>query len=486
MFMEQTIYQSLGLYRRRQAFWPRWEIPVLTILVALLICFALLPFVDLETSLIVFLLAVLVATWLGGFGAGMVSMVIGLVVSIYFFRSHALPYQHTRDAVQLSIFVACALVSSFLIASLTRAHIRAEEMTKALTEERLRLDQSRKRVANILESTNDGFIAFDRAWRFTYVNQHMEKLLGKKRDELMGKIIWDEFPEIIETSLYKKYHEAIEYNRIVMFECFVPLLHGWFLVHAHPSEEGLSSYITNITARRNAEQRKDDFIGIVNHELKTPLTSTKIFAEVLQRRFEKMGDTESSGYLSKMDLQLDKLSKLVVSLLNVSKINEGKMELKKEKFSINEVITETIQELKLVNPSHHITFDVLLEIQIDADKEKMKQVVTNLLSNAIKYSPHDREIIVRLTQNPDAVIVSVTDRGIGIPQNQLHRIFDRFFQVNTSPEKMRKYPGLGLGLYISREIIIIHGGTMWVKSEEGKGSTFFFSIPDFRATEIMP
>jgi two-component system OmpR family sensor kinase len=232
--------------------------------------------------------------------------------------------------------------------------------------------------------------------------------------------------------------------------------------------------------RRNEERlqllvdEKDEFISIASHELKTPLTSIKAFAQILERTFTQKGDTQSQAYLHRMNIQINRLSNLVMDLLDVTKIQAGKVSLRKEQFDINTLIDEVIAD---VSPAtkHIIKRKGHAQVIVTADPGRIDQVLTNFLSNAIKYSPGNAEIIVHLEIRKNTVVVGVQDFGVGVPKEEVDKIFDRFYQVKKN--RVRHDPSLGLGLYISSEIIARHHGKIWVESTENNGSTFYFSLP---------
>ncbi|HLG63549.1 MAG TPA: ATP-binding protein [Ktedonosporobacter sp.] len=232
---------------------------------------------------------------------------------------------------------------------------------------------------------------------------------------------------------------------------------------------------TDITEQKRLEQQKDEFIGIASHELKTPVTSIKAYAQLLERRFRRMGDESSSQMLRKMDAQLNKLTNLIRDLLDVTKIESGKLQLHKSSFDLNELIAEIVEETQRTATNHAFIQELSASAMLYADRDRIGQVLTNLLTNAVKYSPEANTIVIRTIHKDGAIITSVQDFGIGIPEEEQSQIFERFFRVDGAVQET--YPGLGLGLYISSEFIKRHHGTIWVESKAGKGSTFSFSLP---------
>lgn len=231
--------------------------------------------------------------------------------------------------------------------------------------------------------------------------------------------------------------------------------------------------ITDITDRQELEARKDDFMNMVAHELKTPLTTTKVFSQILEKDFLKKKDRKSVEYIHKMNGQIDKLAELVHDLLDVTRINAKGLQMHKETFIIKDLAKEIIDSLQNIT-KHPIQFDWHTTSPVFADKERIRQVLMNLLTNAIKYSPQEKKIIVSSHKRDNAILVSVTDFGVGIPKKHQNKIFERFYQA---PSNDGTYPGLGLGLYISSQIISQHQGKIWVESKRGTGSTFYFTLP---------
>lgn len=226
-----------------------------------------------------------------------------------------------------------------------------------------------------------------------------------------------------------------------------------------------------------SEERKDSFINMASHELKTPITSMKAYIQLRLRTLEKepnrVTDLQTTIDHNKRLLgQVDRLTTLVNNMLDITRIGAKKLELEKTEFFVDDFVGECISDLgELIN--HHRIEYVPSGLTIYGDRYRLGQVLTNLITNAVKYSPNKDRVIVRCTKKGEYVTLSVQDFGKGIPKSEGDKIFDRWYRSRNAD---RDYPGLGLGLFISCEIVRAHGGTMWYKSKTGKGSTFYFQV----------
>lgn len=233
----------------------------------------------------------------------------------------------------------------------------------------------------------------------------------------------------------------------------------------------------DISKRKAEERQKDEFISMASHELKTPITSLKGFTQVLIRRFKQRNDADTIRLLSRMDGQLNKITKRINEMLDISVMTSGKLEYHKEPFALDTIVQEIVGTVQETTQTHHIMVEQQPYVQIFGDKDRIGQVLMNLLTNAIKYSPQADHVIVRVEADPDRrkAILRVQDFGLGIAKNHQQNIFQRFYRVTE--EKNQNFPGLGIGLYICDEIVKRHGGEISVQSEEGKGSTFSVIFP---------
>jgi PAS domain S-box-containing protein len=217
---------------------------------------------------------------------------------------------------------------------------------------------------------------------------------------------------------------------------------------------------------------KDEFMAMASHELKTPLTVILANLQILQLMMEKDSNV---NFVNKTVKQALKLSDLITKLLNVSKIQSGKLELNLSVFNMHTLIKEVTEAVQQTTQSHHLIYKGYRgKSLVNADRQKIEQVMINLLGNAIKYMPQEGDINIKLQKKGANLIISVEDLGVGIPEKDLENIFQRFYRVSGVPSS---YSGSGIGLYISAEIIKTHHGKIWAESDIGTGSVFYFSIP---------
>lgn len=253
------------------------------------------------------------------------------------------------------------------------------------------------------------------------------------------------------------------------------LINAKRISYDHKHSDIILLSIEDITQRRIIEQQKDDFVGYVTHELKTPITSLSAFIQLLQGYHTKTGDKKSQFLLAKAAGQLDRLTNLLSSFNQVYKAQTGMLALHKEVVDLYELVRETVEMFQYTTTTHMINIEGNVKKPISIDKERVRQVLINLLINAIKYSPAADTIVVKCKEETHSIVVSIQDFGPGIPKDVQAKIFERFFRVRNNQQYNAK--GLGLGLYIASEIVKAHKGKLWVESEEGKGATFSFSLP---------
>lgn len=246
------------------------------------------------------------------------------------------------------------------------------------------------------------------------------------------------------------------------------------------SQERILLACEDITERREAERRKDDFIVMASHELKTPVTSLKGFTQILQSRFKKRGDEQDMHFLARMDGQLNKLTRLIKDLLDLSRMHSSEIPLQESPVDLNELLQDTVADMREI-ATHQFLIEETGRISIYGDRERLEQVFLNLLVNAVKYSPDADKIVIHIARTGEEARVSVQDFGIGIAEADQQKVFERFYQVSDT--KARPFSGMGIGLYLSNEIVKRHHGRIEIHSQPGQGATFLVSLPLVKAEE---
>lgn len=325
-------------------------------------------------------------------------------------------------------------------------------------------------------SDEQGLVTYNNQTWLNWTGRNFEENLGWNWLESVHPDDRNKVKEKILTELAGKHFYEVEFR----------LIHSdntihWCITNGQPqyrSDGTFTGYIgacVDITEQKHLQQQKDDFIGIASHELKTPVTSIKAYTQVLEKMLQKKGETREAEMISRMDGQINRLTNLIGDLLDVTKINSGKLQFNDRKFEFIPMVKELIEDLQRTTANHQLVEEYEGEAIIFGDKERIGQVIANLVTNAVKYSPNSQKIIIHTSIKDDEILLCVTDFGIGIAQDNLDKVFEQFYRV--SGHMQHTFPGLGLGLYISSEIIKREGGRIWVTSSEGNGSTFCFALP---------
>ncbi len=316
-------------------------------------------------------------------------------------------------------------------------------------------------------------------------NPAFDKMLGYKENELTGKEVSciNDNQKIWPKKMINSISKTIQKNHAWSGEIFNIKKDGtrvlsWVTLSSvtYPNiGECWIGVHQDITEKKELDRQKDAFIGIASHELKTPITTLSAYTQLLESRIKHKGDTKDAYLLQNILSQTNRITALVDDLLHVSRIQSGKLELTLKKIDLNELIRKTIIDFQYINASHEIIEKGSIQAKVLADENRIRQVLINFLTNAIKYSPKADKIIIHLTSEKNNALIGVQDFGLGITKEDIPHLFTRFYRSKEKSE--RNVSGFGLGLYISSEIIKKHRGKIWVESEEGKGSTFYFSLP---------
>lgn len=348
------------------------------------------------------------------------------------------------------------------------------------------IHENEERFKALVQNSFDVITVFNSDGTITYQSDSIERVLGYSANDRVGQNIFansivhpedrDKEKKLFDQCIAKPYHYIQSEFRMLHKDGTYRIMEvGCINLLQNSSIHGIIKNYRDITERRAIEKQKEEFIGVASHELKTPVTSIKAYAQILHDTLLEKNDTVSADLLLRMDHQIDRLTSLIKDLLDVTKITEGQLILKKEQYDLNELVKQVAEDLQMTTKKHTIVKELGELKPITGDKERTAQVMVNLLSNAIKYSPTANKIIISTSGTEEEITVCVQDFGIGISQEMQKKLFKRFFRV--SDETTSTFPGLGLGLFIATEIVRKQKGRIWVESTPNKGSTFCFSLP---------
>ncbi|MFY0524209.1 sensor histidine kinase [Archangium gephyra] len=232
--------------------------------------------------------------------------------------------------------------------------------------------------------------------------------------------------------------------------------------------------LRDLTALKRLERMRDEFISTAAHELRTPITTIKGYAQLLDRWTPGGHDPREGKAFRILNRQSDRLTQLVQELLEVSRLQLGRLALRRQRFELGELVADVLERMQGVSSRHRLVLHQEGRVFVDADRERIDQVLVNLFDNAIKYSPEGGDIEVRVSARDGSGVVSIRDPGMGIPKERQGQLFERFYRAHAGLETDRG--GMGIGLHLSEQIVQRHGGRIWFESEAGRGSTFSFSL----------
>jgi two-component system, OmpR family, phosphate regulon sensor histidine kinase PhoR len=321
----------------------------------------------------------------------------------------------------------------------------------------------------------------DAEGKLDYINRRWHEYTGFDLKESKTKQKELVHPDDLENSTAAWKHaikHKEKYEQEYRFKRISDGVYRWHYAQAIPFKDeydNITAWIgtsTDIDDQKKELEKKDEFISVASHELKTPLTSLKGYVQLMEYQEDLTEDAKI--FVSKAMASINKLQHLIDELLDASKIKAGRLKFSKSVFSLNHLINLCIENSSYMYPAYRIRKEFKEEILVNGNEERLEQVLMNLINNAAKYSPENKEIIIRAETNKTSALVSVIDFGIGMSEADQKLIFERFYRVDGL-EFSR--PGLGMGLYISSEIIKEHGGQIMVKSKLNEGSVFSFSLP---------
>jgi two-component system sensor histidine kinase VicK len=339
------------------------------------------------------------------------------------------------------------------------------------------------RLAAIIASTDDAIISKDLNSIITSWNESACRIFGYTADEMVGSSILKLIPPERQDEEPKILSELKKGNRVEHFET-VRMKKDGTLIHVSltisPIKDrsgqviGLSKIARDITEKKLTEKKKDEFIGFVSHELKTPLTSLRSYIQVALHKSKGANHDFISHALTKAEQQTKKMENMITDFLNISRFEDGQMKIEVSSFDLAATIHSSIEDARVSSSRHQLSYHGDKQAMAMGDVEKISLVLTNLISNAQKYSPEGGEIIISCDSTDNGFTVSVKDHGIGISKEDQKNMFQKFYRIQS--EKTRFISGFGIGLYLASSIINLYGSAIHVESTVGQGSTFSFSL----------
>jgi two-component system phosphate regulon sensor histidine kinase PhoR len=338
------------------------------------------------------------------------------------------------------------------------------------------LGDEREKSAAILSTINAGVLIIDKERQVTVLNEAAEKMFGITGESAVGQPLISSLRDYEIDGLIQKCLETAEQQAGVVQQSGGK---RYFELTAMPLGDGALVLVQDLTSIRRLERVRQDFIGNISHELRTPIASLKAIVETLLNG-AITDKNVAEDFLQRMQIETDKLAQMVDELSELSRIESGELSIRLEPVDVAGVVKKVAGRLRAQadRARLNLNLDILPELpRVIGDEDRIEQVLVNITHNAIKFTPENGSITISSKAEGNMVSISVSDTGIGIPEDDLPHIFERFYKV----DKARSGGGTGLGLSIAKHIVRAHGGDISVESEEGKGSTFTFRLPTSRS-----
>ena len=350
-----------------------------------------------------------------------------------------------------------------------------------LKEQSDEIRHHRNFLQDIFDTTNEGIAVLDDELRITKANDAFFKTFKLNGPATIGKSLVNVHEQWAQPEIHNTLKEMIardiyfkekELEFTIDGEKKILSVTSKFIHHNQNTDKKILLVITDITTRKAIDQARSDFASFMSHELRTPITNIKAYVQLLQKCYNDENTCDVPRYLKKTLLFTDRLNDMIKELHEFNKAEAGKIQIDKKSVNIEELINDTLETFKITYPDQEIEKEGKADAVVHADPVRITQVFTNYITNAIKYSG-GKKVKVTLAQEGSKVTVAVIDQGKGISKEEMKKLFSRYYRSQSTS----KVEGLGMGLYLVKKIISEHKGEVGVKSEEGKGSTFFFSLP---------
>ena len=351
-------------------------------------------------------------------------------------------------------------------------------LTKKLQEAQAMTEGERRKLSSVLSYMTDGVIATDRKGRVILINEPAAEMLNVSRETVLSQPI----VSLLSLTDTNTFEDLLEEKDSLILDYSTKkepyILRANFSVIQKETGfvNGLIAVLHDITDQEKIEAERREFVANVSHELRTPLTTMRSYLEALADGAWK--DEEiAPNFLEVTRTETERMIRLVNDLLQLSKLDSTDYRLSKEWVNFVDFFDRIIDRFEMAK-DQNVSFKRKLPSQaifVEIDEDKMTQVLYNIISNALKYSPEGGQVTFSIKEEEEKIIVSVSDEGVGIPKENIGKIFDRFYRVDKA--RTRKLGGTGLGLAIAKEMVYVHGGMIWAESEEGKGTEVSFSLP---------
>lgn len=355
-------------------------------------------------------------------------------------------------------------------------------LTMAFNDMASRIDKSlsdisaeKNKVEAILSQMTDGIVAFDQTGEMIHSNNAAKEFAGISEGVTFG-----EFVKMLDLDLTLEQLNYLDRNRVVERQAAIGtrIIRTLFAPYADESDKngGTVVVLQDITQQTKLDMARREFVANVSHELRTPITTIKSYAETILDMAEE--ETPEVGFIKVIETEADRMTRIVTDLLTLSKLDNSTKVMDKKVFDLSGMVESVVEKLKI--NATNLGLELFFKKEGDTsgffgDKDRMEQVVTNIVSNAVKYTPSGGKIEVVCGARYTEAFVRVTDNGIGIPEKDLPRIFERFYRVDK--DRSRESGGTGLGLAIAKELVEMHGGRIDIKSREGKGTSVTIILP---------
>jgi two-component system, OmpR family, sensor histidine kinase VicK len=408
-----------------------------------------------------------------------IALVITAVLGIFLARTITRPMSDMRkQAIELAKGNFTRKVKVYGYDEIGQLALTFNNLTKRLQEAQATTEGERRKLASVLAHMTDGVIATDRKGRIILMNDPACEMLNVSRETALSQSIVSllgleeqyTFESLVEEQDSLILDFSTKDKHYILRANFSPIIKETGYIN------GLITVLYDITEQEKIEQERREFVANVSHELRTPLTTMRSYLEALADGAWQ--DPEiAPKFLEVTQTETERMIRLVNDLLQLSKLDSKDYKLSKEWINFVEFFHRIIDRFEMTK-EQHVTFVRSIpdeDIFVEMDPDKITQVLDNIISNALKYSPEGGKITFSLKTRDEKIEVSVSDEGVGIPKESLSKIFERFYRVDKA--RSRKLGGTGLGLAIAKEMVVAHGGEIWAKSKEGKGTTVYFTLP---------